>query len=141
MAQAKQTGKKREKEKDKKKKRNEKELRKQERKKNSTKGLGLDVLMASPLVPERATDRIAINLETAAREIASEIRIGKVAYLNMPKGYGFIRDAKVKETLFFGTGGLAWEIKLNDLVTFTRTKTSRGSTAVSIGKLPDERQK
>ena len=137
MARTKQTGRKREKEKDKQKKRKDKEHRKQERKKQSVKGLGLDALVAVPLITETGAGNTGGIPETTAPVSVTETRAGKVVYLNTHKGYGFIRDAKVKENLFFEIGDIKWELRLNDTVTFVRTKSSRGGTATSIEKLPE----
>lgn len=134
---AKQAGNKREKEKDKKKKRKEKEQRKEERRKHSTKGLGLDALVVAAAMPAALTEPVAEHVPAGGRDQAPEVKVGKVVFLDLPKCYGFIRDARVKENLFFSTGDLAWEIRLNDLVTFTRIKSSRGSTATAIEKITD----
>lgn len=132
MAKSKQTSNKREKEKNKLKKRKEKEQRKEDRKKLSANGTGFDPMLS--LVIE--AEQLSLKRPTpAAQQQESEVKIGKVVYLNAPKHYGFIRDARVKENLFFDIDGLPWEVTINDLVTFTRTKSTRGSTATSIEKI------
>lgn len=134
MTRTKQTSKKREKEKGKQKKKKEKEQRRKDRKEHSAKGLGLDALVLPAIEPEQLIKKTQNNSESA-KHATDEVKTGKVVYLNMPKNYGFIRDAQVKETLFFSTDDLEWEIRLNDLVTFTRIKSRRGGTATSIGKI------
>lgn len=131
MTRSKQSSQKREKEKGKQKKRLEKEERRQERKKHSTRGLGIDAIEVAATIQENSAV-VPDNLITVAPDNTDDVKIGKIVYLNEQKNYGFIRDARIKENVFFSITDLQCKVKLNDLVTFIRIKGTRGSTATAI---------
>jgi cold shock CspA family protein len=150
MSRSKQTGQKREKEKMKLKKRQEKEEKKQERKSNSNKGKGFDSMIAyvdenghlssTPPDPSKRKELELDSIQLGARkpdesDQADYVNSGKVTFYNQEKGYGFIRDSRTGESIFFHLNGLNMPVQLNDLVSFEKTNGPKGMSAVNVTKI------
>lgn len=60
------------------------------------------------------------------------IRKGTVSFFNDSKGYGFIRDAETKESIFVHINNVEDEIKEGNAVTFEVEKGQKGPTAVRV---------
>jgi len=151
MGRSQETAGKKEKEKNKVKRKKEKEERKEERKANSSKGKGLDEMMAYldengnlTSTPPDPKKRKEINLEdiqlgAAKQEPIDEadlIRNGRVTFYNDAKGFGFIRDQKSGESIFVHSNSLEVPIRENDKVIFEIEQGKRGPVAVRVKKAP-----
>jgi len=150
MGRSQETAGKKEKEKTKAKRKKEKEERKEDRKANSSKGKGLDEMLAyldengnitnTPPDPKR---RIEINLEDiqlGAAKIepineADLIKSGRVTFYNDAKGFGFIKEQKSGESIFVHANSLETPIKENDRVSFETEQGKRGPVAVKVKKI------
>jgi len=150
MGRSQETAGKKEKEKNKAKRKKEKEERKEERRANSSKGKGLESMMAyldengnitdTPPDPKK---RKEINLEdiqlgAAKQEPIDEadlIRNGRVTFYNDTKGFGFIKDQKSGESIFVHANSLETPIKENDKVSFEIEQGKRGTVAVKVKKV------
>lgn len=150
MARSKQTFSKKEKEDKKKKKRKDKEEKRLERKANSNKGKGFDSMIAyvdemgrlssTPPDPNKRTELKLEDIQLGARQESAEeegeyVNVGRVSYFNEEKNYGFIKDRKTKESIFFHFSGMTSQVALNDLVTFEKVKSPRGISAISVSKM------
>ena len=128
-------------------KRKEKEEKREERKANSKKGKSFEDMIAYvdengnlSSTPPDPSKRKEINLEDiqlGARKIEKEepadlVRKGSVTFFNDSKGYGFIRDEKSQESIFFHVNGLLTEVKERDKVSFEVEKGQKGPTAVKV---------
>jgi len=147
MAKSQETYSKKEKENKKIKKRKEKEERKQERKANNNKGKSFEEMLAyvdengnvSSTPPDPLKKKV-INLEDiqlGARKIepvdpADLIRKGIVSFYNEDKGYGFIRDEKSQESVFFHVNGILTPVKERDKVTFEVEMGQKGLNATKV---------
>lgn len=149
MGRSQETMGKKEKEKKKAKKRQDKEERKEERKANSSKGKGLEEMLAYidengniSSTPPDPKKRVEINHEDIkigpgkreAEEPEEVQRTGKVTFFNDSKGYGFIKDAKSQESIFVHVNGLEEAIRENDKVTFEIEAGMKGPIAVKVKK-------
>lgn len=147
MAKSQATYSKKENEKKKLQKRKDKEEKREERKANSKKGKSFEEMLAYvdengnlSSTPPDPSKRREINLEDiqlGARKIekvdpADLVRRGSVTFFNDSKGYGFIRDEKSQESIFFHVNGLITEVKERDKVTFEVEKGQKGPTAVKV---------
>ena len=147
MAKSQETYSKKEKESKKLKKRKEKEEKKLERKANNNKGKSFEEMLAyvdengnlSSTPPDPKKKKI-INLEDiqlgARKEEAIDpadlIRRGNISFFNEEKGYGFIRDEKSQESIFFHVNGLTTQVKEKDKVTFEVEMGQKGPNAVRV---------
>src|SRR4030095_2963943 len=138
---------KKENEKKRQKKRKEKELNREERKANSTKGKGLEDMLAyvdengniSATPPDlsrmkkiRSED---IQIGVPKQEVIDPpklLRHGIVTHFNDEKGYGFIRDQETRESIFVHATSLLTPIKENDKITFEVERGPNGLNAVSV---------
>jgi cold shock CspA family protein len=59
-------------------------------------------------------------------------RKGVVIFLNEAKGFGFIRDNESGQKYFFHVSGLLEPVKQNSNVTFEKSKSPRGISAIKI---------
>jgi cold shock CspA family protein len=149
MAGSKQTFSKREKEEKKKKKRIEKEEKRLQRKANSNKGKGFDSMIAYvdemgrfSSTPPDLSKRKELKLEDiqlgakkeTEEELAGFINTGRVSYYNEEKGYGFIKDSKTKESLFFHLNNVKTPVTVNDIVTFDKIREPKGWVATGVTK-------
>ncbi|GAB3200826.1 cold shock CspA family protein [Pontibacter aydingkolensis] len=148
MGRSQETFSKKEKEKKRLKKRQDKEAKKEDRKANSSKGHGLDDMLAyvddngnitsTPPDPTKKKKEIKqedIQIGVSKQEEpdpADLIRKGTVTFFNTSKGYGFIRDHDTQESIFVHQNGLTCPIKENDKVTFEVEKGQKGLNAVNV---------
>jgi cold shock CspA family protein len=137
---------KKEKEKKKLKKKQDKEQKKEERKNNTDKGKSLEEMFVYvdeygniTSTPPDPTKKQKINVEdiaisTAKYEANPEdlIKSGIVNFYNTDKGFGFIRDLKTQDKIFFHVNGLIDAVKENDKVTFETEKGLKGMNAVNV---------
>ncbi len=153
MAKSRVTFNKKEKEKKRQRKKKEKEEKKEARKANSSKGAGLDDMIAyvdaegnitdSPPDPEKFKEVEAENIEiSVSKNLESDEepaqRTGKVSFFNSSKGYGFIEDGNTKERIFVHVSGLLEEVQENDLVSFETEKTPKGMSAIEVKRVEKE---
>jgi len=147
MAKSQESYSKKEKENKKLKKRKEKEEKKLERKANNNKGKSLEEMLTyvdengnlSSTPPDPQKKKV-INLEDiqlGARKIepvdpADLIRKGIVSFYNEDKGYGFIRDEKSQDSVFFHVNGLLTPVKERDRVTFEVEMGQKGLNATKV---------
>lgn len=148
MARSQESGNKRENEKKRKQKAKEKEERREERKASSTKGQGLDMMMAYvdengnlSDTPPDPTKMKSVELEDiplgAARrdeEPQDDTRTGTVTFFNDAKGYGFIKDARTGESIFVHINGALDPLSDGLRVSFTTERTPKGMAAVGVKK-------
>ncbi|MCO4292047.1 cold shock domain-containing protein [Solitalea sp. MAHUQ-68] len=129
------------------KKQKDKELKKEERKANSSKGKGLEDMMAYvdehgniTSTPPDPTKKVKINSEDIQIAVArtenidesQEIRKGTVTFFNTSKGFGFIRDHESQESIFVHINSVINPIKENDRVTFKTEKGPKGLSAIEV---------
>lgn len=148
MGRSQETFSKKEKEKKKLRKRQDKEAKKEERKANSSKGKGIDEMLAyvdefgniSDTPPDPTKKKKVIKQEDIQIGVARQtepdpedlIRKGTVTMFNASKGYGFIRDHVTQESIFVHQNGLAGTIKEGDKVSFEVEKGQKGLVAVKV---------
>ena len=128
------------------KKRKDKEKRRLAKKDDEKKG-GLDDMIAYvdengviTDTPPDPTKKKVIKLEDIEvsipkREAADElypIRKGTVSFFNDAKGFGFIRDAETKESVFVHINNVVDDIREGNLVSFEVEMGQRGPTAVQV---------
>jgi cold shock CspA family protein len=150
MAKPKQTGQKREKEIKKQNRRKEKEEKRIERKSDSNKGKGFESMIAyvdefgqlssTPPDPSKKQEFKLEDVQMGARKEedpgeAGHQNEGIITFYNEEKGYGFIKDSRTKESIFFHVNGLLVPVKLNDRVSFEKAKGVKGMNAVEINKI------
>ena len=136
-----------EKEKKKLKKRQDKEQKKEERVANSSKGKGIDEMLAyvdddgniTDTPPDPKKKRIVkqedIQIGITRQEDldpADLIKKGTVTFFNASKGYGFIKDHDTQESIFVHLNALTEPVKENDKVTFEVEKGQKGLNAVNV---------
>ncbi|MCC6371725.1 MAG: cold shock domain-containing protein [Bacteroidia bacterium] len=147
MAKSQETYSKKERENKRLKKRKEKEEKRLERKANNNKGKSFEDMIAyvdengklSSTPPDPAK-RKAINLDDiqlGARKVeevnpADLIRKGNVTFFNGEKGYGFIRDEKSQESIFFHINSVNGTVKEKDKVSFEVEMGPKGANAVRV---------
>jgi cold shock CspA family protein len=148
MGRSQETFSKKEKEKKKLKKRQDKEQKKEERKADSSKGKGIEEMLAyvddegnitsTPPDPSKKKKevkqediRIGVSKQ-AELDPADLIRKGTVTFFNTSKGYGFIKDHESQESIFVHQNALEDSIKENDKVTFEVEKGLKGLNAVRV---------
>ncbi|HWD89446.1 MAG TPA: cold shock domain-containing protein [Mucilaginibacter sp.] len=149
MAKSSETFNKKEKEKKRLKKQQEKKEKAEQRKANSSKGKGLDEMMAyidengdittTPPVAGKRKPVVAADIELGVprRQADDEdnFRSGVISFFNTAKGYGFIRDSDTRENVFFHVNGLSFEAKENDKVRFATERGPKGLSAIQISKV------
>ncbi|NVO32941.1 cold-shock protein [Hymenobacter lapidiphilus] len=140
---------KRENEKKRLKKRQEKAEKKEERLANSSKGQGLDEMMAyvdengnivdTPPDPTKKKKEIpleSIRIGAIRQEDIEEedpVRSGSVTFFNDSKGYGFIKDLATQQSVFVHANNLgSLTIKENDKVTFEVEMGQKGPSAFNV---------
>ena len=138
---------KRDREKKKQQAREEKQEKKRERKETSRNGNSLTEMMAyvdengnltsipqNPLKKrEYNIDEIQIGtLKAEDRNSVQDFEEGSVYYFNVEKGYGFIRDAKTKQSIFVHNTQFSGPVNLNQRVRFLITKGIKGAEAIEV---------
>jgi cold shock CspA family protein len=150
MAKSSITFSKKEKEKKRLKKRQDKAEKMEERRANAEKGLQLEDMMvyvdengnlsSTPPDPKKkkvfTKDDITIGV-ARREEIEEDLgpRSGKVTFFNESKGYGFIRDAKSGESIFFHQKGTLGQVSEGDTVSFETEDTPKGPGAKQVKKI------
>jgi cold shock CspA family protein len=148
MGRSQETFSKKEKEKKKLKKKQDKEQKKEERKSTSSKGQGLEEMMAyvddngnitstppDPNKKKKVVKQEDIQIGVSRQEApdpADLIRKGTVTFFNDSKGYGFIKDHESQESIFVHQNAISGPIKENDKVTFEVEKGLKGLNAISV---------
>lgn len=148
MGRSQETFSKKEKEKKKLKKRQDKEQKKEERLANSSKGKGIDEMLAyvddegnitdtppDPTKKKREVKQEDIQIgvpKHADLDPADLLRKGTITFFNTSKGYGFIKDHDSQESIFVHQNGLEDSVKENDKVTFEVEKGQKGLNAVNV---------
>lgn len=145
MSKSQETYNKKEKEKKKELKRKEKVSKKEERKASGKKSfedmiMYVDEFGQFSSTPPDPTKRRELNLEDiqlgARIEVAPEpadiLRKGKITFYNTEKGYGFIKDEKSQDSVFFHVNGLVGPVKENDKVTFETEMGQKGMVAIKV---------
>lgn len=147
MSKSKETFNKKEKEKKRLKKKQEKQEKMQERKANAEKGKSLDAMMAYvdengnlSSTPPDPKKRKVFNHEDMNTGVPVRIeedaeRQGVVDFFNDAKGFGFIKDAVTKQSVFVHINQLSEPIKENDRVSFQMERGPKGMNAVQVKKL------
>ena len=147
MGKSQETFSKKEKEKLKQKKRQDKEQKKEERKVSSSKGKGIDDMLAyvdddgnitsTPPDPrqKRTVKQEDIRIGIARQEDpdpADLLRKGSITFFNTAKGYGFIKDLDSQESIFVHQNALSGPVQENDKVTFEVEKGPKGLNAINV---------
>lgn len=147
MARSQETFSKKERENKKAKKRKEKEEKKLERKNNNNKGKSFEDMIAyvdeygNPTsTPPDPNKKKVIKLEDiqlgARKEVAVDpadiVRKGSITFFNENKGYGFIRDEKSQDSIFFHVNAVTGTVKEKDKVTFEVEQGQKGLNAVKV---------
>ncbi len=147
MAKSSETFNKKEKEKNRAKKQQSKREKAEARKASSSKGKGLEDMMAyidedgnitsTPPVAQgkRSVEAggIAISTPKQVNEPQSE-KQGIITFFNAAKGFGFIKESRNQENVFFHINNLTYPAKENDKVSFLTEKGPRGLNAINISK-------
>jgi cold shock CspA family protein len=94
-------------------------------------------ITSTPPDPEKKTQVKLedITIGTAKREVEDEpdpIRKGTVSYYNDSKGYGFIRDAETKESVFVHVNNVEEDITEGNSVIFEVEMGHKGPTAIRV---------
>ncbi len=94
------------------------------------------VITSTPPDPSKKkkvkASEIELGVPAQNKEDYDPVRKGTVAHYNDSKGYGFIRDAVTKESLFFHVNNLNDEVKEGNLVSFEVEMGPKGPTAVKV---------
>jgi cold shock CspA family protein len=147
MSKSKETFNKKEKEKKRLKKKQEKMEKMQERKANAEKGKSLDDMMAyvdengnlSSTPPDPKKKKVFnhedMNTGVPVRVEEDVEREGIVDFFNDAKGFGFIKDAVTKQSVFVHINQLSEPIKENDRVSFQMERGPKGMNAVQVKKI------
>lgn len=148
MGRSSETFNKKEKEKKRLKKQQEKKEKAEVRKTNSDKGKALEDMMAyvdengnitaTPPVAMKQkpvlAEHIQIGVPKRIDEPADLLKNGTISFFNTSKGYGFIREEKTGENVFFHVNNLTFQAKENDKVSFGTEKGPKGINAINITK-------
>jgi cold shock CspA family protein len=148
MAKSQETYSKKEKEIKKLKKRKEKEEKRLERKANNDKGKSLEDMMVyvdefgrltdTPPDPKKRKEFNVEDVQMGARietpiDPADLIRKGSVTFFNDEKGYGFIKDEKSQDSIFFHVNGVVTPpVKERDKVSFEVEMGQKGPNATKV---------
>jgi len=147
MSKSKETFNKKDKEKKRLKKKQEKQEKMQERKANAEKGKPFEEMLAyvdengnlssTPPDPKRKKvfNHEDMNTGVPLRVEEEVEREGIVDFFNEAKGYGFIKDAVTKQSVFVHVNQLSEPIKENDRVSFQTERGPKGMNAVQVKKL------
>lgn len=149
MGRSNETFNKKEKEKKRLKKQQEKKEKAELRKENSSKGKGFEDMMAyvdengnitdSPPVAGKQNKISAEDIQIATPKYVPEpeelVKTGVISFFNTSKGYGFIRDAKTQENIFFHINNLTYQANERDKVSYTVEKSPKGLSAANVTKL------
>ncbi|HEY9533979.1 MAG TPA: cold shock domain-containing protein [Mucilaginibacter sp.] len=149
MARSNETFNKKEKEKKRLKKQQEKKEKAELRKENSNKGKGLEEMMAyideygnitsTPPVAGKQNKISAEDIQIATPKYVPDpedlFKTGVISFFNTSKGYGFIRDAKTQENVFFHINNLTYQANEKDKVSYTVEKGPKGLSAVNVTKI------
>jgi cold shock CspA family protein len=151
MSKSQETFNKKEKEKKRLKKQQDKQAKKEDRKANSDKGKSLDEMMAyvdengniTSTPPDPLKRKTVINVEDIQIGTAKQAdieegdieRTGTLTFFNHSKGYGFIRDEKSQESIFFHVNGLLGPVKEKDKVSFEVEMGQKGLNAIRVSPL------
>lgn len=148
MSKSQETYSKKEKEKQRQKKKKEKDEKRMERK-ASSKGGGLDNMIAyidengnisdTPPDPDK---KIEFELEDIATSVPKQeefdmdtSRQGKIDFFNTEKGFGFIKEIGTNESYFVHYKGLIDDVVEGDKVSFELEKGMKGLNAVKVTKI------
>ena len=90
--------------------------------------------------PPDPNKRKVINLEDIqlgarkeeAIDPADVVRKGIITYFNEAKGYGFIKDERSQDSVFFHVNGLVSQVKERDKVNFETEMGQKGMMAVKV---------
>ncbi|MXV15736.1 cold-shock protein [Hufsiella ginkgonis] len=139
---------KKEKEKKRLKKQQEKKEKAEERKNTSSKGKGLDDMLAyvdedgnissTPPDPfkKKKIDASEIQIGVAKRvDEPAAARTGTITFFNEAKGYGFIKDLQSQESVFVHINALTVPVKERDKVTFETESDQKGLHAINVRKI------
>ncbi|MGV3503269.1 MAG: cold shock domain-containing protein [Adhaeribacter sp.] len=147
MGRSQETFNKKEKEKKKLKKRQDKEAKKEERKSDSSKGKGMEEMLAYVDEDGNITDtppdpnkKKVVNQEDIQIGISRQqdpdpaelIRKGTVTFFHATKGYGFIRDHETQESIFVHQNELSGPVQENDRVSYEVEKGVKGLNAIKV---------
>jgi cold shock CspA family protein len=148
MGKSQETFNKKEKEKKRLKKQKEKKEKRDERKANPKRGFEdmiayVDENGRISSAPPDPGKKQEINLEDIALGARKpepvgpmdHIRRGTISFYNTSKGYGFIRDEKSQQSIFFHTNSVLGIVKERDKVTFEVENGQRGPNAVRVTAL------
>lgn len=149
MGRSQETYSKKENEKKKQQKRKEKQERKEERKANSNKGKSFEEMLAyvdengqltsTPPDPNKKKilnlDDIQLGAKIETFEVVDKVRNGTIISFIESKGYGFIKDDRTQENIFFHVNGLLTQVKERDKVSFETEQGKKGLNAISVRAL------
>jgi cold shock CspA family protein len=148
MGKSSETFNKKEKEKKRLKKQQDKKEKAELRRANSSKGKGIEDMMAytdeygnitatPPAQGKRKpVEAAAIEIGIPKRQDEEpELRTGVISFFNTAKGYGFIRDSETRENIFFHINGLGYQAEENDKVSFATERGPKGLNAIQISKI------
>ena len=148
MSKSQETYSKKEKEKQRQKKKKEKDEKRMERK-ASSKGGGLDNMIAyidengnisdTPPDPDK---KVEFELEDIVTSVPKQeefdmetARQGKIDFFNTEKGFGFIKEIGTNESYFVHYKGLVDDVVEGDKVSFELEKGIKGLNAVKVTKI------
>jgi cold shock CspA family protein len=148
MSKSQETYSKKEKEKQRQKKKKEKDEKRMERK-ASSKGGGLDNMIAyidengnisdTPPDPDK---KVEFELEDIVTSVPKQeefdmetARQGKIDFFNTEKGFGFIKEIGTNESYFVHYKGLVDDVVEGDKVSFELEKGMKGLNAVKVTKI------
>ena len=148
MSKSQETYSKKEKEKQRQKKKKEKDEKRMERK-ASSKGGGLDNMIAyldengnisdTPPDPDK---KVEFELEDIVTSVPKQeefdmdtSRQGKIDFFNTEKGFGFIKEIGTNESYFVHYKGLVDDVVEGDKVSFELEKGMKGLNAVKVTKI------
>jgi cold shock CspA family protein len=95
------------------------------------------MITSTPPDPDKKTVTVAENIELKITRNSPEtdsdfVRKGVVTFFNESKGYGFIRDLKSNQSVFFHVNNLLEPVKENNTVIFEIGKGSKGPSAMKV---------
>jgi cold shock CspA family protein len=148
MAKSKETTGKKDKEKKKAQKKRDKAARAEDRKANSSKGKGLDAMIAfvdengnlseTPPDPTKKKEIALEDIQLGAAKVDPEqdgLRKGVVTFFNEAKGYGFINDLRSQKSIFVHANDISEPLKERDKVSFEIKHEARGLAAMNVIKI------
>ena len=83
-------------------------------------------------IPEIKAEDIIIDVVAQQRQVEDPINTGVITNYNESKGFGFIRNIKTKESLFFHVNDLLEPVKEGNLVQFIQVKGKKGMAAAEV---------